>query len=85
MTAEVPATPPKDIGLEIRLLEKEHRDKVRDLMREWERESYYPRRRKLQEECGAFGHNWIFRDLGPLGQPWFYCGRCHLTECREDE
>lgn len=74
-----------EIGRAMRLLEKERRDAVRAAMSNFDKMYYNPKRAELQLACAEVGHNWQFTHAGPLGDPWFSCTVCHLSECRRDE
>lgn len=71
-----------DIWKEVTALEKERRDKMRELMGQWDQEYYYPKLKELRDQCT---HNWRFTDTNPLGYPIFDCTICHKTEIRTDE
>jgi hypothetical protein len=67
-------------------LEKARRDKVQELMSDYDVNVHWPARKALVERCKAeTGHNWRFRDLNPLGYPIFDCTFCRTTEIRPDE
>jgi hypothetical protein len=65
-------------------LQKERRDFQKKAMADFDR-GYYRRLKVIQDECGLEGHNWNFTHLGPLGHPWFSCGKCHKSEVRSAE
>lgn len=58
-------------------LEKERRDKQRDLMKEYDREVYYPSMKALRERCSIIGHRpqaeWHYNGLGWMRK---YCNQC---------
>lgn len=57
-------------------LEKERRDKMKELMEEYDQNIYRPARRKLIEDCEKEGHlQGKFHDNG-LGWTWFWCAKC---------
>ena len=65
-----------DIGQRHRQLEKERRDKMKELMEEYDQNIYWPARRKLIEDCEKEGHvQGKFHDNG-VGWSWFWCGKC---------
>jgi hypothetical protein len=68
-----------------RRLKKERRERVEELMKEWDKEHYYPRLKALREECGKLGHNWQFTHAGPTGLPWFMCHSCGMQKVIEDD
>ena len=74
-----------DIGRQVRLLEKQRRDRIKELMDEYDRAVYYPEMKRLRDLCGmtAEGHNQAkFHDNG-LGWHWWYCGRCGAAHGKE--
>jgi hypothetical protein len=73
-----------EIADAVRGVEKERRDAMRELMRDFDKSYYYPNLKDMREACGRLGHKWRFTHLGPLGDPWFCCGVCHATECRPE-
>ena len=73
-----------EIADAVRGIEKERRDAMRELMRDFEQDYYYPNLKDMQEACGRLGHKWRFTHLGPLSDPWFSCGVCHASECRTE-
>lgn len=68
------------IAAEVRRLEKERRDKMTELMTEYDETVYYPQLKALREKCT---HNWRFTHLGPLSHPWFSCTICRKSEMRD--
>jgi hypothetical protein len=59
-----------------RLLEKQRRDKMSELMAEYDQNVYYPAMRDLRKECEAQGHvSGKYHDNG-LGWCWFWCSQC---------
>lgn len=71
-----------EIGNAVRELERERRNKMRELMDQWDREYYYPKLKELRDQCD---HNWIFSGTNPVGYPIFDCTICHKCEIRSDE
>lgn len=69
------------IGQAVRELERERRNKMKDLMQQWDNEYYYPKMRELQSQCE---HNWSFSGTNPVGYPIFDCTICHKTEIKVD-
>lgn len=74
------------IWKEYRLIEKERRDKMRELMEEYDKTVYYPACKAIREKCATVdgGHNFRFIDLNPLGYPIFTCSKCGKTEIRQE-
>ena len=72
-----------EIADAVRGIEKERRDAMRELMRDFDQD-YYPNLKGLREACARIGHKWRFTHLGPLSDPWFSCGVCHASECRPE-
>lgn len=59
-----------------RKLEKERREKMQELMGEYDKNVYYPARRQVIEDCAKEGHvRGKFHDNG-LGWSWFWCSKC---------
>lgn len=73
-----------EIADAVRGIEKERRDAMRELMRDFDQNYYSPNLKDMREACGRIGHKWRFSQLGPLGDPWFLCGVCHAHECRPE-
>lgn len=73
-----------EIADAVRGIEKERRDAMRELMRDFDQSYYYPNLKDMREACGRIGHKWRFSHHGPLGDPWFLCGVCHAHECRPE-
>jgi len=74
----------REISDAVHGLEKERREAMRELMRDFDEHYYRPNIKDAREACGRIGHAWRFTHLGPLGDPWFCCGVCHATECRPE-
>lgn len=74
----------KEIADAVRSIEKERREVMRNLMRDFDSNYYYPNLKDMRAACGKLGHKWQFRNLGPLGDPWFSCTICYATECRRE-
>jgi len=66
------------------LIEKARRDKMRELMGEYDKTVYYPAMKALRERCEKVGHRWQFIDVNPVGYPIFVCNQCGSTEIRKD-
>jgi hypothetical protein len=66
------------------LIEKARRDKLQELMGEYDKTVYYPARKALRERCEAVGHHWHFHDVNPVGYPIFVCNQCSTTEIRKE-
>ncbi len=67
-------------------IDKARRDKVQELISDYDVNVYWPARKALVERCKEeIGHNWRFRDVNPLGYPIFDCTLCGTTEIRPDE
>ena len=58
-------------------IDKARRERMKELMDEYDRTIYYPAKIALQEECGLNGghHGNNYHDNG-LGWHWFYCQSC---------
>ena len=57
-------------------LDKERREKMQELMGEYDRTVFYPARKQLIEDCAKEGHTrGNFHDNG-FGWTWFWCGKC---------
>ena len=57
-------------------LDKERREKMKELMDEYDKTYYYPARKQLIEDCEKEGHtHGNFHDNG-LGWTWFWCSKC---------
>lgn len=65
-----------------KLLDKERREAQCVLMAEYDK-VHYAKVRELQQECEKEGHKWSFSHLGPLNNPWFYCGKCGLSRVED--
>jgi hypothetical protein len=73
-----------EIANAVRGIEKERRDVMRELMRDFDQSYYCPNLKDMRDACGRIGHKWQFTHNGPLGDPWFLCGVCHAHECRPE-
>ena len=73
-----------EIANAVHSVEKERRDAMRELIRDFDQSYYYPNMRGMRKACGNLGHKWRFTHLGPLSDPWFSCGVCHASECRSE-
>ena len=73
-----------EIADAVRGIEKERRDAMRELMRDFDHSYYYPNLKDMREACARIGHKWRFTHLCPLSYPWFACGVCHASECRPE-
>ena len=58
-----------------RMLQKERRDLVTELMKPHE-EYFRQKQKEITAICEAEGHNYRFSHLGPLNNPWHYCTKC---------
>lgn len=74
----------REISAEVHALEKERREKIESLIREFNETVYWPRMKAAREACALIAHRWRFTHFGPLGDPWFCCGVCRATQCRPD-
>lgn len=74
----------REIADAVRGIEKERRDAMRALMRDFDQSYYYPNLKDMRAACARIGHNWRFTHLGPLSDPWFSCCVCHASECRPE-
>jgi hypothetical protein len=67
-------------------IDKARRDKMQELMAEYDENIYRPARKKLTEDCASNkGHNWFFVDTNPLGLPIFRCSGCGTSHIGELE
>jgi hypothetical protein len=66
-------------------IEKARRDKMVELMGEYDKTVYWPARKSLRERCEKISHRWHFSDLNPVGYPIFVCNQCGATEIRKPE
>ena len=55
-----------EIADAVRGIEKERRDAMRELMRDFDQSYYYPNLKDMREACGRIGHKWRFSHHGPL-------------------
>lgn len=62
-------------------LQKERREKQKELMAEWERAYYYPKLKELQDRCE---HHYKFSHLGPVGGVWYTCVLCGENQFRDE-
>ena len=65
-------------------IEKARRDKMQELMGEYDKNVYYPARKALRERCESIGHRWNFSDVNPVGYPIFVCNQCGATDIRKE-
>lgn len=70
-----------DIWKAVRQLEKEKREKQRELMEEYDRTYYYPKLKELRDQCE---HKFKFSHVGPVGGVWFYCSICGKSKYESD-
>lgn len=57
-------------------IEHDRREKMQELMKEYDETVYRPAIRELQERCGEKGHvRGTFHDNG-IGAYWWYCSNC---------
>ena len=67
-------------------IDKARRDKIQELMAEYDENIYRPARKRLVEECASNkGHSWFFVDTNPLGLPIFRCSSCGTSHIGELE
>ena len=68
-------------------IDKDRREKMHELISNYDKTVYLPARKKLVDECGSNdGHNWFCVDINPLGLPIYRCSRCgtsHIGELNE--
>lgn len=67
------------------LIDRARRDKMTELMGDYDKTVYWPARKQLIERCAKLGHKWHFHDTNPVGYPIFVCNQCGSTEIRKDE
>lgn len=66
------------------LLQKARRDKMNELMSEYDKTVYYPALEALREECEKRGHiRGKFHDNG-LGWCWYWCSNCGAPFDKEE-
>lgn len=75
----------QSIWQESRTIEKARRDKMRELMEEYDRTVYYPAKKSVYERCEKIGHIWKFVGTNPVGYPMYSCNQCTKFEIRSDE
>ena len=73
----------KDIASAVRGIERERREAMGVLMRDFDETYYLPNLRDMREACGGIGHEWRFTHLGQLNNPRFSCAVCGATESRD--
>jgi hypothetical protein len=73
------------IWIERGQIERARRDKMVELMDEYDKTVYYPAKKALRERCEKVGHHWHFIDVNPVGYPIFSCNQCGATEIRKDD
>lgn len=57
-------------------IDKERREKMKELMGEYDKTVYYPARKQLIQDCEKEGHtHGNFHDNG-FGWTWFWCNKC---------
>ena len=67
-------------------IEREHREKQTELMREYEETVYRPALKALREECAAAGHHPNGRwHLMVSGRAYQHCGNCSTVLYEDDE
>lgn len=76
-----------EIGNKYREIERTRMKKMKELMKEYDENVYYPAIKELRRLCGETerGHNFNFIDTNPIGYPIFTCSICGLTEIRREE
>lgn len=75
-----------DISLERMHIDKARRNKMQELMEDYDVNVYWPARKALVERCkNETGHHWQFRDINPVGYPIFDCTICGTVDIRSDE
>lgn len=62
-------------------LQKERREKQRELMWQWEKDYYFPALHKLQDACE---HNYVFSHAGAVHGVWFTCTICCKNQFRDE-
>lgn len=57
-------------------IERARRDKLQEVMKEYDRTVYYPAMQQIMKDCFAEGHfEGKYHDNG-FGWSWFYCSKC---------
>lgn len=57
-------------------IDKARREKMKEVMDEYDRTVFYPARKQLIDDCAKEGHTQgKFYDNG-LGSTWWWCGKC---------
>lgn len=71
-----------DIWSESVKIDRERRQKRKELMEEYDSKFYYPELKKLQENCEKLGHSFVFTKFGSclpnrtLGDAFYHCEYC---------
>lgn len=74
-----------EIWQESHRIYKERREKMQELMSEYDQTVFYPAKKALRERCEKeTGHNMQFVDTNPVGYPVFTCSTCGYTKIGEE-
>jgi hypothetical protein len=73
----------RDIWKERRLIDKERRDLINELMKPHE-EFFRERLKEVMAVCEEQGHNFKFSNFGPLGHAWYHCSKCGKSKVEND-
>ena len=71
-----------EIGKAVRELDRERRNKMKELMDEWDNTYYYPKMKELRSRCN---HNLKFVGLNPINWPIFTCTICGHTQIEKQD
>ncbi len=69
----------KPIWDESRNIQKAKREKVQEVMSEYDKTVYRPALKSLQEKCELLGHKEGIWESNGLGWEWVNCRYCHKT------
>jgi hypothetical protein len=77
---------PTNISSRLFSLRRQRSQKMKELMREYDKSVYYPEIQKLQQEClESGGHiRGKFHNNG-IGWTWYYCTRCDASFDQESD
>lgn len=72
-----------DIWRERIRIDRVRRRELEKRMDEYDHCIHYPALKQLRDDCGALGHNFVFKSFGPVGNPWYICEYCGLTKVED--
>ena len=70
-----------EIRKQLGILEHERRLKLQELMKEYDREYYYPKRKELEEACGD--HDYIYSHDNGFFHEFYRCTVCGKVDSRQ--